>query len=1362
MNRRIVLLLVLFCTGFSFAQAQVNRVTKYTLEDGLSHHQINWVFQDSRGVMWIGAINGINRFDGSEFKLVEKCDFYNVIEVKVFEDRDGDLWIISGKGHQKPILFNIHSEKIKSLEEKFGSEVSFDPSEIIDGLLLKDETLLIGLKTGSLIFYDLTQKKELRRIETELSRFRCVASVNDNNFWLIAKKGLPVQNSSDPKLTEIYYVEKDKPLKHLKSFPDFWTFGFGVSDDNKLIVGSGAFINYIYPNGEISKESIKGFSQNNLTHSHSQRSAIAFSRDQYWIISNSSVFTCFENKKNSFKKLIENKKLDVSTFYNLYASGDFLWVGSIDGLFKINLKASRFQQALYKSPSVFSQKEFNSCRGITSDNEGNIYVSSSSIYQLHQSKPIIQNSVAMDLGVARALLYDEKNKLWFGTGNTIGKLDLQTKASKTFKLDQLEHVNGAWSLFQDSNQRLWIAAKFGLQYLDEGSDQIKIFKKFNGFADFEKESILTYSFFKDQKNRIWLTTSGGLFQLDLEQGIVGRYWQKAEAEQFLPATDFRHMYQDKDGIFWIATKAGLIRWDEKKGQTQLFNDGDGFLNNQLYAVYEDDYGFLWISSDNGIIQFERSSHRVKTFLPPDGITHREFNRISHHQIADGTIYFGGLNGVTYFHPKDFYKSFNEHPEIKMALTACQFFSETTNGKEDQLSTFKELGQITMHPGDKYLEVEFALLDYANPKEIQYAYAINPEDIKGEKGWNVTKETSINIGFLPYGEHQLVIKGKTANGQYSSKKLTIPIHVFKPFYLKNWFMSCLFIGFCVMVYFYQKMKTKRLKKRQKELEYTVAERTEIIQLQKEELLELDNAKSRFLANISHELRTPLTLIMNSLSEENAVKIAKELEQPGLRHFYERDIHIIQRNANRLHRLIEQLLDLSKLESGRLSLAASKQDFFSYLRDLVDSFGPLARQKKIELDFDANTDQLELYFDREKMDKILYNLLSNAIKFTPPNGNILVDLEQRKQEVFVSINDTGIGIPKKDQAFIFNRFYQVKRKDSYAFEGTGLGLAMVKEMLLLHHGAIDVDSEPGQGTCFRISLPIDHQHLRPEEMIVPNQIISTQKRLKLENEIQQSNSLNDQELSTEEKPILLIIEDHEDLLYHQQKLFQKEYNLLIAQNGIQGINLAIEHIPDIIICDVMMPGKDGYEVCKDLKTQELTDHIPIILLTAKATHEEKLEGLVVGADSYLTKPYDQKELSLHLKNKLELIQNIQKKYKFTNEDQVNNSSFNPPQSPFVSKVIEIIDDNITNSNFGVEELALILRLSRSQLFRKLKALTGETPAIFIRRYRLEKARVLLQNFEGNPSEIAYQVGFSSPSYFYKCFKKEYGITPTELIN
>ncbi len=536
------------------------------------------------------------------------------------------------------------------------------------------------------------------------------------------------------------------------------------------------------------------------------------------------------------------------------------------------------------------------------------------------------------------------------------------------------------------------------------------------------------------------------------------------------------------------------------------------------------------------------------------------------------------------------------------------------------------------------------------------------------------------------------------------------------------------------------------------------------LQKKEarnLEKLDQLKTRYFTNISHELRTPLSLILDPLNQLKNLK-----NQPK----EQKLIKIASKNAERMLHLVNQMLDLGKLEAGKLPLKAQARDLKLSLSVIVDSFKGLAAQRKINLNFTSETNELAVYVDPDKVEKIISNLLANALKFTDAGGSISVFLLKRNQHAEIHIKDTGTGIPADKLPFIFDRFYQADDSETRSFEGTGIGLSLVKELVELHHGSVAAKSQEGKGTQVIIQLPLGKDHLKKSEIVHPTHApLELDPMKKTVHLIGEKNAIltppissTDTENEVSEKPILLIVEDHQDLRDYIVQQFQSDYQILEAANGMEGEEMAMERIPDLIISDVMMPGMNGYDLCERIKKDERSAHIPIILLTAKSTPENKLHGLKKQADDYLIKPFDSEELRIRVSNLITQRKQLRAKFSQSKYISPKDITVNSVDQIFLENLLAIIEENMSNENFAVEEMSKSIGMSRSQLHRKLKALTGQSASIFLRNIRLKRAYQLLEQSAGNASEIAFQVGFSNPNYFFKCFKATYSLTPGQVLN
>ena len=526
---------------------------------------------------------------------------------------------------------------------------------------------------------------------------------------------------------------------------------------------------------------------------------------------------------------------------------------------------------------------------------------------------------------------------------------------------------------------------------------------------------------------------------------------------------------------------------------------------------------------------------------------------------------------------------------------------------------------------------------------------------------------------------------------------------------------------------------------------------------QKLHEVDEMKSRFFTNISHEFRTPLTLILGPVKQ-----MIEKLNEGKMKD----DLSLVHRNANKLLELVNQLLDISKLESGNMKLQTSAQNIIPVLKVLVLSFKSYAERKMITLKFNSDEDEVIVFFDKDKIEKIITNILSNAFKFTPDEGIIEVTVVKNIKDLIIIISDTGVGIPKGKIPKIFDRFYQVDESHTREQEGTGIGLALTKELVELHKGKIEVGSEEGKGTTVKISIPLGKEHLRPEEIsesVVEVDLVKEQKQIvpDIISETRIDNKIDPELLISEALPLLLLVEDNLEVRTYIKDNLKTDYRILEAVDGEDGWNTSIEQIPDLIVSDVMMPKMDGFKLCEKLKTDERTSHIPVILLTAKAAKEDKLAGYETGADEYLMKPFDTDELKSRIKNLIEQRKRVQEYFRKQGLIGIDQQKITSVDKRFLQRSFDIINKHISDSSFSVEMLAEELSISRSGLQKKIQSLTGETPGDLIRRIRLNKAAVLIRQKFGNLSEIALEVGYNNPAHFSEAFKRQFGTTPSQFL-
>jgi signal transduction histidine kinase/DNA-binding response OmpR family regulator/ligand-binding sensor domain-containing protein len=953
--------------------------------------------------------------------------------------------------------------------------------------------------------------------------------------------------------------------------------------------------------------------------------------------------------------------------------------------------------------------------------------------------------------------------------------------------------------------------------------------------DFQQKVIKNLSFVllpsKRYPGRTWCGTNRGLAVLTREGGRWKEEYRFAAINQ-----DIRAIVENKNGDLWLATSAGsvlkvdspvnidhpvvtsydtvhglpggpvytavaaghvmfatekgIFRFDEKKNvfipdQTMGNEFSGGPQAHRVFYIAEDKNKNTWIHSQSR--NYQLISCPGETFK----IYSEPFQRIPVIQVnaiypdPDGkTTWFASFDGLIRYDAtikKNYRQPYrtlirrvliNEKQENERQIFGgCIIKSKT--GKAGK-PLFPEIEYR-----DRNLYFEFAAPFFEVESETRYRCFLEGYD----SDWSVwSKVTKKNYTNLDPGMYSFRVKAKNIY-HHPGEEDIYKFKILPPWYRTWWAFLIYGIIFLLSMFLVVKWRSHNLEQEKQKLEHTIKERTKEIQEknkqlkdQSDKLKEMDSVKSRFFANISHEFRTPLTLIMGPM--EQMLTDSQDKNQ-------QKRLSMMLRNSQRLLTLINQLLDLSRFDSGKVKLQTAPRDIVPFLKDIVSSFHPAAQKNRLELGFYSEKESITLYFDAPKMEDVMYNLLINAFKFTPPGGKIMVSIfiPQREQKelrdhphkgssipgiVNISVSDTGIGIAKEQLAHIFDRFFQTQGPRQEALKGAGIGLALIKENVALHHGKIDVHSQEGKGTEFVIRLPMGNEHLDPGEIIdTPAAPPQTPKYKEIESLYMLTGSENEEQDNEEpcavdtpdrEKPVILVVEDHADVRKYICEPLKTEYTVIEAADGKEGIEKAKEIIPDLIVSDIMMPEKDGYELCRELKRDIKTSHVPIILLTAKASEVSIIQGLETGADDYITKPFNSKILATRIKNLIELRRQLQQKIQKQMLLQPAEIAVSSMDREFIKEMQEIIEKNLSESGFNVEELSKKLYMNRATVYRKILALTGESPTGFIRSYRLKRAAQLLRDKFGTVSQVASAVGFDNPAYFAKCFKEKFHQLPS----
>ena len=789
---------------------------------------------------------------------------------------------------------------------------------------------------------------------------------------------------------------------------------------------------------------------------------------------------------------------------------------------------------------------------------------------------------------------------------------------------------------------------------------------------------------------------------------------------------------------WMGSQEGdVFTYDPQTKKVENLSNMFDMLEEGIYNIIMDQLGHIWISTNKRVVEYDPKNGGIMDYSTMGDVTVNSFMPNSYFKSSSGKILYGGNRGISVFTP---YEHLSDEPRRIKTMVADVKIDGTSSLLEKNNQRFNLRSQtISLEAGDKNIEIDFSSLNYAFPDKIKYAYKMDGVDddwvyVRGDRQFAFYNQ-------LPKGKRTFYLKTTDVNGLWSNYVAEVQVFKQPAFYETLWaYVSYVIFVLLCLYLFYRRMK------RRMQLRHELR----IAQIDKEKSEELVQTKLRYFTNISHDLLTPLTII-TCLIDDAEMTSNNRISQ----------LSMIRSNVNKLRRLLQQILDFRKVESGNMKLAVSKGDVISFVDDVCRvNFAPLMRKKNQTFTFMAKDKHLTGYFDRDKLDKIVSNLLSNACKYTKDGGDIklLMELlfEFGHRQLRIQVIDTGEGIAPADLENIFKRFYTANNRDES--ESNGIGLSLTKDLVELHHGTIGVESELGKGSTFTVDLPIDKDSYEEYELMEGELSANNVKAdVILENE-ELTDSETVENLRTADNHLLLV-EDNEELLYLMERILSRHYHVLIAKDGLEALDIIKDNEIDIIISDVMMPEMDGLELCRTLKSNLETSHIPIILLTAKNTAEDRIECYNAGADGYISKPFELKILEARINNFIMHKKNKQEEFRTNVEVNIDSLETSSIDKEFLDKVISVIKSNMSEGDFDVVQLADALAVSKSSLYRKMKIATGLSPIEFIRNIRLKHGSQLLKDRSISVAEVAYECGFSNPKYFATCFKEEFGVTPKE---
>ncbi|WP_170299079.1 hybrid sensor histidine kinase/response regulator transcription factor [Larkinella terrae] len=1297
MNRNYYLLLSFLLTLYGWlgkVAAQSNGLPQpeiITQRQGLSQGFISSIVQDRQGFIWVGTLDGLSRYDGAEFKIFQPAI---ILEIKT--DAQGRLWTRNERDLDR---FDPTTETFFRFTQQPFYLKHFKREPIQCFLVDNRNRLWLGFGTEGLVCIDLRTNR-FRRFRHQPGNSHSIShsSVSDivqdrqGRIWLATRRGLDRFDESGNR-----FIHSNSAGATPNALPDSAIRGLYVRPDGDLLIVTQSHLTI--------QQSRTGDLKSVKLPKPSAEKVLGFSSDHqgndYVVMDGLYRF----NDKTGFRLLADSS--GIRACRGVYVDrSDVLWVATNGaGIRKYNLRSGLFQGAPYRM-------------GFSAD-------LLTRILELPVSE--------LPPGLARAdaynfrYTYDRQGNLWFSVGNSsVYRLDFQTKKCRAVPMPPLppdDQADRPVLLTTDPAGKIWLARHLSAWRYDEaGSRWEPLPFTIRPNDDRQRQSL---QFVVDQQ-AIWVITgSNGLFRTDLKTGQSRHYTHHPGDSTSLSRNNLTCIFADPldANRLWIGTYgSGLNRFDKRTGQSQWLTMKNGLPNNVVYTAIPDRRGFLWIATNQGLCRLNRQTLQTRIYTHEDGLLADEFNRFHFLQLPDDRIALGGLEGITAFDPGKLREDTYQPP---VQITAIQINNRPLlPGELTQNRTVSRVDQLDLKHDQNFITVNFAAMQYNRRSKIRFRYQLTGLD----PDWIVTERPTAVYTDLRPGDYTLKLNASNTSGIWSQHVRTLTLTIHRPWWTSWWALTAYGLLLIGIGYGVVRAYLNRIQMRQS---------MELRQKEAEQLRMVDEMKSRFFANITHEFRTPITLIMTP-AEQLMARFREPQDQQRLT--------TITRSANQLLDLVNQFLDLSKLEAGALKAEESRGNLREFIGAIVQSFQFQAEARGVDLRFFPENSAEEYWFDAGKLERIVFNLIANALKFTKTGGEIDCRLGQTHSgKVVFTIRDSGIGISADHLPHIFDRFYQVEDSSSGLSEpkqqgGTGIGLALVKELVELQGGEIRVQSTLGTGTEFTVELP----YRTAVPLAVPTPEVSVVAE------------------ETDEVNHLLIVEDNQELATYIAETFTDSYRIFRASNGAEGLALALEKMPDLIISDVLMPVMNGYSLVRELKKDVRISHIPVILLTAKSAFESRMEGLATGANDYVTKPFHVEELRLRVRNQLELQRKLREwiRASLINPDSPVTDPENETSEPFLEILYPILEKNLDNSMFGVEELCQQMRMSRMSIYRKMKALTGLSTNEVIRNYRLKRAVYYLR--QGlTSSETAYQVGFDSPAYFTKCFRELYQMTPTEFV-
>ncbi|WP_158826596.1 hybrid sensor histidine kinase/response regulator transcription factor [Mucilaginibacter lacusdianchii] len=1368
MLRNIVfaLSLLFVCTCTVIGQVPKYQFTAISSKDGLASNTVNAILKDRYGFVWFGTEDGLTRFDGLNYTVYrhhakDTMSLWSNEITSLYEDPFGQLWVgTSASLH----LFDRKRNCFRHY--KSNNEVNGFTNAVIKSICSDFEGKIWVATLGGLNKLDpksgvITKFGDMRDVPDEIGHQSILTVYEDSQkrMWIGAKNGLYQYNRKTHNFTA--FLPNISNSKNLAG----GTVKAIVEDRQRnLWVGTSGGLSKLLPDGR------------------------------------------------SFSSIKEQTpapgNLSNNIIYALALAGkDALWIGTEEGLNILNLQTGVIEHYLPDGRNSYSISG-KSIRSILVDNQGigwlgfyvagvNKYDSNLTFFNLKRSNPY--DAYGLSSPFVTSFAQGNGNQIFVGTdGGGLSSFDTQSGLFKRYPLTSARKRPGSnfsiLALKRTRNGDLWAGTfQDGVFKINPTTGAVKQFLKGTGNTTINHDEIFCLE--EDKSGRIWIGTNGGGVDIydpktgtfkfyvpfaraadefslplngyirDFEEDEFGRMWIASHGmgigifdpknEQFtvlshlagnLPSNLIQTLYKDGRGNMWAGTGDGLLKINVRTRQVETFGAEHGLVDGIVHKILEDKLGRIWFSTNRGVSWIDPNRKVVTNYNSVNGLQGGSFEQGAGLVDHNGVLFFGGTDGFNYIQPANGIRE-NKNPTPVIFTSLKIDDKEVTSAGSDMLQTDISIAESIRLNYKQNFSISFVGLNFTSTRQNHYYYRLKGFD----KDWiNAGTKTTAYYTNLSPGEYAFEVKAANNDGFSNKGVKSINITIRPPFWMTIYAYLFYITAACSLLLWIRHRGIQKLRRTFKQEE---------ARREAERLHELDRLKIKFLTNLSHDFRTPIALIMAPID-----KLLSQRLEDGI----DTQLMVIKRNARRLLNIVNQLFDLRKIEEGEMRLNPIKADIIAFQKEVSEAFYDLSEKKRIAFVFKSSISSLQISFDPDKLERILFNLLSNAFKFTMEGGKVMLitylkqsTTDTDQSNLVIEVTDTGIGIDESQQQHIFTRFYQNQISGNVFNQGSGIGLSIVKEFVELHGGTVELQSEPGKGSSFCIYLPVDAEAAQPKIENTPDDEITdkTVSDTEMQSVLQ---PVKENNVKAATLPIVLIIEDNEDFRFYLRDNLCAHYKVIEAADGKEGWQKALSVHPEVIVSDIMMPHMDGIQLSQKLKADKRTSHIPVILLTASTREEEQINGLASGANDYLTKPFSFGILVIKINNLLAFNRTLKSTYTKQLKVEPAQIKVESVKEKFLKMVVTYVEENLHNTQLSVEDLSRHIGMSRGSLYNKLLEITGLSPVEFIRSIKLEKAAMLLEDSDMNIAQIAYAAGFSTPNYFAKSFKAKYQMLPSEYLS